>query len=136
MKHLSDIQSCDLMVLLFALLITHHHNRMVSFACYLLCLSHIVTVTSCVAVGASLTVICCLSVTIDAERDSMFKLIPHCAKGSWIITQSVGTTPVILGRKLATFYHLTERYMEVDIDVTTNPAVSYIVKMVQVSGRG
>lgn len=30
----------------------------------------------------------------------MFKLIPHCAKGSWVVSQSVGTTPVILGRKL------------------------------------
>jgi hypothetical protein len=36
----------------------------------------------------------------DEERNSMFKLIPHCAKGSWVVSQSVGTTPVILGRKL------------------------------------
>lgn len=36
----------------------------------------------------------------DEERNGMFKLIPHCAKGSWVVSQSVGTTPVILGRKL------------------------------------
>jgi hypothetical protein len=39
----------------------------------------------------------------------MFKLIPHCAKGSWVVSQSVGTTPVILGRKLATSYHANDR---------------------------
>lgn len=39
----------------------------------------------------------------------MFKLIPHCAKGSWVVSQSVGTTPVILGRKLATTYHQCDR---------------------------
>lgn len=41
----------------------------------------------------------------------MFKLVPHCAKGSWVVSQSVGTTPVILGRKLATTYHLNDRYV-------------------------
>jgi hypothetical protein len=28
----------------------------------------------------------------------MLKLIPHIADGSWMIRQSVGTTPVILGK--------------------------------------
>ncbi len=46
--------------------------------------------------------------------------------------QSVGTTPVILGRKVKTAYTVTPRYIEVDIDLTTNTSVSYIVKMVQV----
>lgn len=40
----------------------------------------------------------------------MFKLIPHCAKGSWLLCQTVGTTPVILGRKLpTTSYAVTDR---------------------------
>lgn len=39
----------------------------------------------------------------------MFKMIPHCAKGSWIVSQSVGTTPVILGKKLRTAYYTTPR---------------------------
>jgi hypothetical protein len=34
----------------------------------------------------------------------MFKLIPHIADGSWVIKQSVGTTPVLLGNKLQTKY--------------------------------
>jgi hypothetical protein len=32
------------------------------------------------------------------ERNKMLKLIPHIADGSWMIKQSVGTTPVILGK--------------------------------------
>ncbi|GBF92229.1 hypothetical protein Rsub_05311 [Raphidocelis subcapitata] len=68
----------------------------------------------------------------DYERNGTFKLIPHCAKGSWILCQTVGTTPVILGRKLpTTSYVLTDRYVEVDVNVATNPAVSYVVSMVQ-----
>lgn len=68
----------------------------------------------------------------DYERNGTFKLIPHCAKGSWILCQTVGTTPVILGRKLpTTSYVLTDRYIEVDVNVATNPAVSYVVSMVQ-----
>lgn len=39
----------------------------------------------------------------------MFKLIPHVAKGSWILSQSVGTTPVIMGKKLNTNYFITDR---------------------------
>ena len=33
-----------------------------------------------------------------ATRNQMLKLIPHVAEGSWIIKQSVGTTPAILGK--------------------------------------
>jgi hypothetical protein len=28
----------------------------------------------------------------------MLKLIPHIASGSWVIRQSVGTTPAIIGK--------------------------------------
>ena len=40
----------------------------------------------------------------DEERANRFKLIPTVAKGSWIIKQSVGHTPVLLGHKLKTQY--------------------------------
>jgi hypothetical protein len=36
-------------------------------------------------------------------------MIPHIEVGSWIIKQTVGTTPFIVGRKLETTYHLTDR---------------------------
>lgn len=38
------------------------------------------------------------------RRNGVFKLIPSVVEGSWIIRQSVGNTPVILGRKLTTHY--------------------------------
>jgi hypothetical protein len=49
----------------------------------------------------------------DGERNNVFKLIPHIAQGSWLIQQSVGTTPVMLGKKILTVYHRTDRYIEV-----------------------
>ncbi len=49
----------------------------------------------------------------DAERNGMFKLIPHIADGSWVIKQSVGTVPVLMGTKLRTTYHSAGQYLEV-----------------------
>lgn len=46
-------------------------------------------------------------------RARMLKLIPHIADGSWMIKQSVGTTPVILGKQLRTTYYETPQYIEV-----------------------
>jgi len=43
----------------------------------------------------------------DETRNKMLKLIPHIANGSWLIKQSVGTTPVIMGKALKTTYHVT-----------------------------
>ena len=39
------------------------------------------------------------------RRNSTFKLIPRVTEGSWIVKQSVGTTPCLMGRKLHTRYH-------------------------------
>ncbi len=49
----------------------------------------------------------------DAVRNKKFKLIPRIVKGSWIVKQSVGTTPVLLGQKLATRYFRGPNYFEV-----------------------
>jgi hypothetical protein len=62
----------------------------------------------------------------DATRTAMFKLIPHIAEGSWVIKQSVGTVPVILGNKLKTVYYQTDRYIEACCDVTSSSAAAYI----------
>ena len=40
----------------------------------------------------------------ELRRSSMFKLIPSVVKGSWVIKQAVGNTPVLLGKKLTTKY--------------------------------
>lgn len=38
------------------------------------------------------------------RRNNTFKLIPRISEGSWIIKQSVGTTPCLLGNKLTARY--------------------------------
>lgn len=62
----------------------------------------------------------------EATRTAMFKLIPHIAEGSWVIKQSVGTVPVILGNKIKTVYYQTDRYIEACCDVTSSSAAAYI----------
>ena len=41
----------------------------------------------------------------EQRRSCMFKLIPSVVKGSWVIKQAVGNTPVLLGKKLTTRYY-------------------------------
>lgn len=65
----------------------------------------------------------------------MLKLIPHLPNASWVIKQSVGTVPVILGNKLKTTYYRTDRYLEATVDVTSTNAASYITGMVRGATR-
>ena len=71
----------------------------------------------------------------DQRRNKKFKLIPRIARGSWVIKQAVGTTPVLLGQKLETRYFRgrTARgcsYFEVDVDITSNPVANNITRLV------
>jgi len=66
-----------------------------------------------------------------ATRNLMLKLIPHIADGSWVIKQSVGTTPVITGKALQTSYHVTKQYIEIDIDVSANNVAAYVTGLVR-----
>jgi hypothetical protein len=67
----------------------------------------------------------------EDTRNKMLKLIPHIADGSWLIKQSVGTTPVLIGKALRTTYHITPQYIEVDIDVSANNVASYVTGLVR-----
>lgn len=67
----------------------------------------------------------------DEERDNTMKMIPHIAQGSWVVKQSVGTVPVIVGRKLATKYFRTSRYLEMDVDISANPTANFITGKVR-----
>lgn len=66
----------------------------------------------------------------DEFRNDTFKLIPHIVKGSWIVRQSVGSTPVLLGHKLKQYYHRGPRYIEVDIDVGSSYTAASVVGLV------
>ncbi|GMH36538.1 hypothetical protein BSKO_04406 [Bryopsis sp. KO-2023] len=71
----------------------------------------------------------------DGFRNDTFKLIPHIVKGSWIIRQSVGSTPVLLGNKLKQYYHRGPRYIEVDIDVGSSYTAASVVGLVSGATR-
>lgn len=49
----------------------------------------------------------------DRFRNAGFKLIPHIAKGSWIVKQSVGKTACLIGEALDITYHTDKHYIEV-----------------------
>jgi hypothetical protein len=66
----------------------------------------------------------------DRHRNARFKLIPNISKGSWIIKQSVGTTPVILGQKLRTKYFRGTNYFEVDVDIGASSVAASITNLV------
>lgn len=65
-----------------------------------------------------------------AHRNGAFKLIPHIVQGSWIVKQSVGETPVLLGRKLTTHYFKGPNYFEVDVDVSSSSVAKHVVGLV------
>jgi len=56
----------------------------------------------------------------DEDRTSRFKVIPRVVEGSWIVKQTVGNTPTILGRKLRQPYHMGPNYIEVDVDIASS----------------
>ncbi|KAK9072610.1 hypothetical protein SSX86_009045 [Deinandra increscens subsp. villosa] len=53
----------------------------------------------------------------DAYRNARFKLIPHVSKGPWIVKQSVGNRPCLLGQVLKIQYVRGKNYLELDVDV-------------------
>lgn len=63
-------------------------------------------------------------------RDERLKLIPCVAEGSWIVRKGVGSTPAILGKKLAMAYYSGANYFEVDVDVGVSSMAGAIVKLV------
>jgi len=71
----------------------------------------------------------------DARRNIKFKLIPKVAQGSWVVRQSVGTTPVLLGQKLKTKYFRGIgaggcSYFECDVDITSNSVANSVTRLV------
>ena len=53
----------------------------------------------------------------DAYRNARFKLIPRVSKGPWIVKQSVGNRPCLLGQVLKIHYVRGVNYLELDVDV-------------------
>ncbi|KAH9686968.1 hypothetical protein KPL70_014585 [Citrus sinensis] len=53
----------------------------------------------------------------DEFRNSRLKLIPSFPKGSWIVRQSDGSTPCLLGKAVDCNYIRGPKYLEIDVDM-------------------
>ncbi|XP_071700093.1 protein ENHANCED DISEASE RESISTANCE 2-like [Rutidosis leptorrhynchoides] len=66
----------------------------------------------------------------DAYRNARFKLIPRVSKGPWIIKQSVGNRPCLLGQILKIQYVRGNNYLELDIDVGSSTIAKKVANRV------
>ncbi|XP_057786608.1 protein ENHANCED DISEASE RESISTANCE 2-like isoform X2 [Salvia miltiorrhiza] len=66
----------------------------------------------------------------DEFRNSRLKLIPSVPKGSWIVRQSVGSTPCLLGKAVDCNYIRDPKYLEVDIDIGSSTVANGVLGLV------
>ncbi|KAL6629675.1 hypothetical protein ACP70R_029440 [Stipagrostis hirtigluma subsp. patula] len=66
----------------------------------------------------------------DEFRNSRLKLIPSVPKGSWIVRQSVGSTPCLLGKAVDCSYVRGPRYLEVDVDIGSSAVANGVLGLV------
>ncbi|KAH8972155.1 hypothetical protein BDL97_02G180500 [Sphagnum fallax] len=66
----------------------------------------------------------------DNFRNSRLKLIPLVPKGSWIVRQSVGSTPCILGKAVDCSYYRGPNYLEVDVDIGSSTVANGVLGLV------
>ncbi|XP_042022598.1 protein ENHANCED DISEASE RESISTANCE 2-like [Salvia splendens] len=66
----------------------------------------------------------------DEARNSRLKLIPSVPKGSWIVRQSVGTTPCLLGKSVDCTYIRGPSYLEIDVDIGSSTVANGVLGLV------
>ncbi|ONM25960.1 Protein ENHANCED DISEASE RESISTANCE 2 [Zea mays] len=66
----------------------------------------------------------------DDFRNSRLKLIPSVPKGSWIVRQSVGSTPCLLGKAVDCNYFRSPGYLEVDVDIGSSAVANGVLGLV------
>ncbi|KAJ8631909.1 hypothetical protein MRB53_025245 [Persea americana] len=66
----------------------------------------------------------------DEFRNSRLKLIPSVPKGSWIVRQSVGTTPCLLGKAVDCNYIRGPKYLEIDVDIGSSTVANGVLGLV------
>ncbi|KAH7514803.1 hypothetical protein FEM48_Zijuj11G0129400 [Ziziphus jujuba var. spinosa] len=66
----------------------------------------------------------------DEFRNSRMKLIPSVPKGSWIVRQSVGSTPCLLGKAVDCNYIRGPSYLEVDVDIGSSTVANGVLGLV------
>nr|CAB3448485.1 unnamed protein product [Digitaria exilis] len=66
----------------------------------------------------------------DEFRNSRLKLIPSVPKGSWMVRQSVGSTPCLLGKAVDCSYVRGPGYLEVDVDIGSSAVANGVLGLV------
>ncbi|KMZ58511.1 hypothetical protein ZOSMA_76G00670 [Zostera marina] len=66
----------------------------------------------------------------DEFRNSRLKLIPSVPKGSWIVRQSVGSTPCLLGKAIDCTYIRGPNYLEIDADIGSSTVANGVLGLV------
>ena len=67
----------------------------------------------------------------DAARNAQFKLIPTVVEGSWVIKQVVGSTPVLLGKKIPSYWYRSDKYLEISVDLMSSQAAMTSINLVR-----
>jgi hypothetical protein len=67
----------------------------------------------------------------DKRKTDRLKLIPSVVEGPWIIRQSVGASPVIIGKKITSRYFEGPGYLEVGLDIGASRTGAGIVSMMR-----
>ncbi|XP_019055939.1 PREDICTED: protein ENHANCED DISEASE RESISTANCE 2 isoform X2 [Nelumbo nucifera] len=66
----------------------------------------------------------------DEFRNSRLKLIPSVPKGSWIVRQSVGSSPCLLGKAVDCNYIRGPKYLEIDVDIGSSTVANGVLGLV------
>ncbi|XP_073105809.1 protein ENHANCED DISEASE RESISTANCE 2 isoform X4 [Elaeis guineensis] len=66
----------------------------------------------------------------DEFRNSRFKLIPSVPKGSWIVRQSIGSSPCLLGKAVDCTYIRRPKYLEIDVDIGSSTVANGVLGLV------
>jgi len=64
------------------------------------------------------------------ERKQRVKVIPQCIEGPWLARTAIGTTPVIIGKKLETDFYSGEDFLEISINVFSSSAAKKMMSVV------
>jgi hypothetical protein len=65
----------------------------------------------------------------DHFRDKTFKLIPQIVEGNFMVRKAVGSTPAIMGTKLAQYYARSDRFMEVILDCGSSQVATGVIRL-------
>jgi hypothetical protein len=65
----------------------------------------------------------------DEFRDKTFKLIPQIVEGNFMVRKAVGSTPAIMGTKLAQYYARSDRFMEVILDCGSSQVATGVIRL-------